>query len=583
MPYSPAVSTSRGARGLTRPIIAGRRFVIHGLSRLTVRVARLLAEDMAEVVVVGEERHRDLARLLGDSAHVVWASGDPDRDLGEAGLLQAQGFLVLGEEDLDNLQAAVVGSAVAPAVPVVLRIFNPVLAEQFETRLNVRRAYSVSALAAPVFVAAALGEEVVQTMHLGDEEVALCRVVVNRGSPIAGETTAELESDYQLVLLARSGRDGSWEPAVGRERIAEGDQIMVGGPMIEVLRMAVRDHTLFGRRTERMRRAVRSRRPRGRPALRRRETLLPVAAAILGVVLLVSALVFAFSRGLNPIEAAYFTVTTAFGEQTLAREPQWLKVFGIVTAVAGGALAAVVFSHLASVATAVRLEERAGRRAQRLADHIVVAGLGTVGYRVVSLLCDLGIPAVAVERSPDSRFRDALGDRAPVLSGDVRLPENLERAGLAEAVCMMACTDDDLANVLACLHARRVNPRIRTVARVFDEDLAERVGGAFGVDVAISATEIAAGAFASAATDERAARPFDTGEVRHLVLREDFDEPLTREQVRDWEHQGLHLLAFRRGQGAVEPPSALVRPLETGDSAIMAGPENVVRTVLLAR
>jgi Trk K+ transport system NAD-binding subunit len=188
-----------------------------------------------------------------------------DQDLNEAGLLQTQGFLVLGEEDLDNLQASVVGSAVAPAVPVVLRIFNPVLAEQFETRLNVRRAYSVSALAAPVFVAAALGEEVVQTMHLGDEEVALCRVNVNRGSPIAGETVGRLESDYHLALLARSVTGGRWEPAVGRERIAEGDQIMVGGPMIDVLRLAIRAHTLFGRRSERMRRAVRSRRARGRP------------------------------------------------------------------------------------------------------------------------------------------------------------------------------------------------------------------------------------------------------------------------------------------------------------------------------
>jgi voltage-gated potassium channel len=148
---------------------------------------------------------------------------------------------------------------------------------------------------------------------------------------------------------------------------------------------------------------------------------------------------------------------------------------------------------------------------------------------------------------------------------------------------VIACTDDDLANVLACLHTRRVNPRIRTVVRVFDEDLAERVGGAFGIDVAISATEIAAGAFASAATDERAARAFDTGDVRHLILREDFDEPVTRDLVREWEHQGLHLLAFRRGQGAVEPPSSLARPLEAGDSAIMAGPEKVIRTVLLSR
>ncbi|MGH2674271.1 MAG: NAD-binding protein [Actinomycetota bacterium] len=567
------------ARGLTRPIIAGRRFVIHGLSRLTVRVARLLAVEMAEVVVVAAEEGRRLAPLLGDNAQVVWASPDLEADLREAGVSRAQAFLVLGDEDLENLQAAVVGNALSPATPVVLRIFNPVLAEQFEAGLNVRRAYSVSALAAPVFVAAALGEDVVQTLHLGDDEVALCRVTVNPGSPVAGESTAELERDFHLALLARAGPAGEWDPTTGGERIREGDQIMVGGPITDVLRLAVRDQTMFGeRRPARWRRTDR---PARRGPRRRAATLLPAMGSALAVLMLAAIIVFGIARGLAPIDAVYFTVTTAFGEFTLGDAHPALKVLGVITVLVGGALIGVVFSQLASIATAERLEQRAGRRARRYAGHVVVAGLGTVGYRVLSLLCDLGIPTVAIERTPDSRFREAIGDRAPVLSGDVRLPESLDRARVADAACLLACTDDDLANVLACLHARRVNPAIRTVARVFDEHLADRVGPAFGLDVALSATAIASDAFAAAATDERAPLPFDAGPVRHLTLREDFDEPVSRVDVRRWEAQGIHLLAFRRGQGPVEPPSALEDPLGPGDSALVAGPEPVIRRLLL--
>lgn len=559
------------ARGLTRPIIAGRRFVIHGLSRLTVRVARALAEDRAEVVVVAHDAGRPLAPLLGDAAHVVWSSDDTEGALAEAGLSHAQAFLVLGDDDLHNLQAAVVGNAMAPAVPVVLRIFNPVLAEQFGAGLNVRRAYSVSALSAPAFVAAALGEDIIQTLHLGDDEVALCRVVVNPGSPLAGRTTEELERDFHLALLARGS-----EPAQPGQRTAAGDLLVVGGPMIEVLRLAVRDHTIFGRPRSK-RSAVR--RPRRRTP--RRRTLLPQAAAALGAMLVILAVVFAVTLDLEPIDALYFTVTTAFGEFTLGNAASGLRVLGVIAVLAGGALFGVLFSHLASVATAERLEERAGRRAQRLSGHVVVAGLGTVGYRVTALLCDLGLPVAAVEKEPDSRFREAVGERAPVLSGDVRIPESLDRSRVAEAECLVACTDDDLANVLACLHARRANPRIRTVARIFDEPLAERVGIAFGIDVALSATGLAAAPFAAAATDERAPLPFDAGAVRHLALREDFDEPVGVDRVRAWEREGLHLLAFRRGQGPVEPPSALRTPLQPGDSAVLAGPEPAVRRVLL--
>jgi Trk K+ transport system NAD-binding subunit len=568
------------ARGLTRPIIAGRRFVIHGLSRLTVRVARLLAEDLAEVVVVAHEKGRPLAPLLGDIAQLVWADGDQEAALAQAGLAGSQALLVLGEDDLHNLQAAVIGNALAPAVPVVLRIFNPVLAEQFATGLNVRRAYSVSALSAPAFVAAALSEQVIQTMHLGDDEVAVCRVEVNPGSPLAGRSTDDLEREFHLALVARGTPEGMWDPATGGERIGEGNEVIVGGPMIEVLRLAVRDHTIFGRPRTKHRRRRRTERA-ATPVRSRTATLLPAMAAILAALLVAMAVAFGVAFDLDPVHAAYFTVTTAFGEFTLNDASSGLRALGIVAVLAGGALFGVLFSYLASVATTQRLEQRAGRRAQRLSGHVVVAGLGTVGYRVVSLLGELGIAAAAIERSVDSRFRDAVGDRAPVLSGDVRLPESLDRAGVADAECLVACTDDDLANVLACLHARRANPQIRTVARIFDESLAARVGSAFGIDVALSATGVAADAFAAAATDERAPVAFDTGPVRHLVLREDFDEPVDNQTVRSWEHQGLHLLAFRRGSDGVQPPSALRSPLRDGDSAVLAGPEGVVRRILL--
>ena len=571
-----------GARGLTRPLIVGRRFVIHGLSRLTVRVARVLAEEMAEVVIVAAERDRAMAAHLGEGAGVVWITGPVEEAFAEAGLTGAQGLLVLGEEDRENLHAAVVGHALAPAVPIVLRTFDPGLEDQLEHGLNVRRAYSVSKLAAPAFVAAALGEEVVQTMHLGADEITLCQVAVNADSPLVGTTTDDLERRFHVSLLAGAPSGEGWRPATGAERVAAGDRILVGGPIADVLGLAVRDHPTFSGR----RQAARpSSRPGGLrlPSQRRselRSTLLPVAAGLLGVILLVAGVTFAATLGLDPLEAAYFTITTAFGEATLQGAGTALKALGIVTAIAGAALAAVLFGYLASVATARRLEARADRRARRLRGHVVVAGLGTVGYRVAARLSEAGIAVAAIERSPEPRFRDAIA-RVPVLTGDAQAPETLARGRIGDAECFIACTDDDVANVLGSLHARRANPGIRTVARIFDETLAERAGNAFGIDVVLSTTRLAADAFANAATDERAPRRFAVGPVACLMVRDDVDEPVPPERVRAWEEEGLHLLAYRRGAGGVQPPSALDRPLEPGDSAVFAGPEAVVRRILM--
>jgi hypothetical protein len=60
--------------------------------------------------------------------------------------------------------------------------------------------------------------------------------------------------------------------------------------------------------------------------------------------------------------------------------------------------------------------------------HVVVAGLGTVGCRIVRLLDELGIKVVVIERSADTRFATGVPSGVPVLVGDAALPENLDRA-----------------------------------------------------------------------------------------------------------------------------------------------------------
>ncbi|MGH2685950.1 MAG: hypothetical protein ACRDJP_10850, partial [Actinomycetota bacterium] len=78
------------ARGLTRPLIVGRRFVLHGLSRLTIRVARLLMDELAEVVIVAREGARDMVGRLPEGTRVVWTAGDLEAGFVEAGLAESQ-------------------------------------------------------------------------------------------------------------------------------------------------------------------------------------------------------------------------------------------------------------------------------------------------------------------------------------------------------------------------------------------------------------------------------------------------------------------------------------------------------------
>jgi Trk K+ transport system NAD-binding subunit len=211
----------------------------------------------------------------------------------------------------------------------------------------------------------------------------------------------------------------------------------------------------------------------------------------------------------------------------------------------------------------------------------VVVGLGTIGYRVEQLLRELEIPTAAIDRDPDTRFRDAVGERTPVLTGDVRLPENLERTGVRQARWLIACTPNDLTNIEVCLSSRRLNPSIRTVARIFDVELAKRVGGALGIDAAISASEVAASAFVGAATDERAFRSFRVGDLPYLAFRYEADRTIELLELEGWRGSNVRILAFRRNGGAAHPASELTQALQAGDSAILAGPESAIRTLVL--
>ena len=141
----------------------GRRFVITGLSRLSVRVARVLGEGGGDVVVVAGAPDPDLEAAIPAGARLVRGSADRAGTLAgrDVDVASADALLALDDDDLENLRSVSCAAAVEPGVPVVLRSFDAALADQLEVGSNVRRAYSLSALAAPSFVAAAVGGDAV--------------------------------------------------------------------------------------------------------------------------------------------------------------------------------------------------------------------------------------------------------------------------------------------------------------------------------------------------------------------------------------------------------------------------------------
>jgi voltage-gated potassium channel len=131
--------------------------------------------------------------------------------------------------------------------------------------------------------------------------------------------------------------------------------------------------------------------------------------------------------------------------------------------------------------------------------HVIICGMGKVGYRVALELMKFNRDVVAIEANPEGRFLEktqALG--IPVIIADARRSENLIKAGVEKADAVIPCTDNELTNLDIALDVREINPEAKIVLRMFDPELAQRVEKGFGIHTALSVSALAAPTFAAA-------------------------------------------------------------------------------------
>ena len=135
-------------------------------------------------------------------------------------------------------------------------------------------------------------------------------------------------------------------------------------------------------------------------------------------------------------------------------------------------------------------------------DHIVLCGVGQLGYRILEHLTKAGAEVVVLERDPGSRYLPlARATGAPILVGDMREDQLLIDAGIERARAVIVATNDDMANLEVALDSRRMNPKIKVLIRFFDPIIAAKIKDAFDIDEAFSSASLAAPVIAGMALD----------------------------------------------------------------------------------
>ena len=484
--------------------------IVCGLGHVGYRVTDLLLRLGETVTVITLETRDDWLRAVtARGAWVLVGDARDDHMLIDAGIERARALIACTGIDLANVEIALDARQLNPAMPVVARLFDQNLASEFEANFGLRRALAMSALSAPLFAAAALGERIVASFPVDDSLYVVGRLAIPGGSPVCGMPIDELEERYQVLLLSLDQPDERAPGMLPEQRpFAAGDRLTLVG------RKESWDRVLRGAHG----RAMATSKPGRRSVLHgiRRSARWSVLAEIwqhapagmrmaLGAlvgVLASSDLIFTWGMRLSPIDALYFVITTVttvgYGDITPIHATAPLKLFACLLMLLGPAIMAVMYSIITDYVVRSRIQQLLGRQRTPSGGHAVVVGLGNLGYRTARELAHAGTEVVAIDRDASREFVETMRAHGTVIIGDARMIDTLTRAGIQTAESIVAATTDDAANLSVVLAAKRLNPSVRTVLRLFDAEFARKVEASLGVHAAMSASKLAAPTFAAA-------------------------------------------------------------------------------------
>ncbi len=207
-----------------------------------------------------------------------------------------------------------------------------------------------------------------------------------------------------------------------------------------------------------------------------------------------------------------------------------------------------------------------------LDQHYIVCGFGRTGRYVAREFEAEGIDFIIIDDNLEEVAEiKQLG--YTVIFGDATLDESLNRAKIAQAVCIVTALPSDAENLYTVLSAKTLNPKIRAIARASNEEAVKKLQRA-GADAVISPYITGGKRLAAAALRPQVMDFVDgiiTGSNRSYYLEEFLIDgqicPYVGKSLRDARlrsQSGALVLAIRRFDG-----NLIAGPM--GDTLILEG------------
>ena len=475
--------------------------VVVGGDLLAMRVCEeLLAAPGQRVTLLWRHVEEHVEKLCSFGCGYVAREADDYDALTEAGVAEASAIMVLTEDDRLNLQVALKARDLNPTIRLVLRQFNRTLGRKIEQNLRDCSVISVAAHSAPAFVGRALDPSCFYALQFPDLDGVQLGFAQRPAAEfgVAGITVRAAQQHVCGRVLAARGAAELASDAVLRGD----DELIVFAPVerLEATRSAVVRTAPVP--------TLPPHAPRPQPGVLRRlrETIArqPILSRFVAAVLAIFVLAvvyFAVTMHYDPITAFYFVATTftstGYGDLHPERDQPVAMLVSNAVMFTGVAAIGIFIAVATAALTRAQFNAMQGLRRIRTAGHVLVAGSGNVGTRVIGYLLDLGKQVVVIEMKPDSGVIEmSRARRIELLTGDATRDTTLDLCNVAAARAVVAVTDSDTANLEVALGALARNAGVPVVVRVRDEAFAGSIARQFEAIESYSPAALAAPAFA---------------------------------------------------------------------------------------
>ena len=230
--------------------------------------------------------------------------------------------------------------------------------------------------------------------------------------------------------------------------------------------------------------------------IRRKPSLIQKLIIAFVSLLLAAVIFFHYYEKLSWIDSFYFVIVTAatvgYGDIHLANSTSLSKFVGILLILFSTISIWMIFSLTIDVFLKRNIQLELGRKKYNLKNHVIVCGLGRLGYFIVLELIQKNEKVIIIEQDENSNHIDyfrQLG--AEVYLGDGRLPKVIKDVNIGEAKALISVINNDSLNLEIGLNARSHQPNVKLILRIFDDQMADKLKDYLKIYHSLSASAIA--------------------------------------------------------------------------------------------